>query len=241
MGLPVTELARALRERRRALGLTRTRLADQTGLTASELARWERAEAIPTPEQITLLAEAVGMDDSEVQAWLEVSARIDLTGPEVAVQLVDAPGPPSDPFLKRVMPQRSGGSLFDRVRSALQGRRPIGTLDRDRPRVVAPARPAPKADIGLVRRPVVTRRELPSVFPDATQGAYDPVVRVYSTAPSTYPGPGEVRVYALRRIRTAIVLIVLGLVLWWALGALGQGFNDVLDLFRTPVDSGLVP
>jgi hypothetical protein len=40
--------------------------------------------------------------------------------------------------------------------------------------------------------------------------------------------------YLLRRIRTASVLLGLGIILWWAFGALGEGVGDVLDLFRAP-------
>lgn len=63
---------------------------------------------------------------------------------------------------------------------------------------------------------------------------YDPDVRVYSTAPATFPSEDDRQLYLLRRIRTALVLLALALVLWWAVGAFREGFWDVVDLFRTP-------
>lgn len=218
-------LARTLRERRRALGLTRTRLAERAGFSTSDVARWERGETVPGPAQIATLAGAVGLDDDETRALLDLA--VDLTGPEVAVELDLSDDPPSDPFNRRIRPLRSDESLSDRVRSKLSGAASSG-------RARTPTTP-PR----LVAAPVV-ERELPSVFPDSP-GEYDPSVLVYSTAPSTYPGPGDEQLYLLRRIRTAVVLIGLGLVLWWSVGALGEGLGDVLDLFRTPIDSGIIP
>jgi hypothetical protein len=96
--------------------------------------------------------------------------------------------------------------------------------------------------MGLVaapsRRP---ERDLPSVFPDGRMGDYDPAVRVYSTAPASFPGPEDEQVYTLRRLRTTAALIGLGIVLWWAVGALGEGIGDVFDLFRSPPVTTLLP
>ena len=71
------------------------------------------------------------------------------------------------------------------------------------------------------------------MFPEPQVGSHDPAVRVYSTAPSTYPGPGDDQIYRLRRIRTASVLLGLGIILWWANGVLWEGIGDILDLFRS--------
>ena len=229
-----TELGRTLRGRRRALGLTRTRLADRSGITAADLGKWERGEAVPEPDQIGLLADAVGLDDRETQAWLDAVIAVDATDPEIAVELIEPVGPRANPFSQR-KPIRADSSRAERIRAR------VGELGRNAPlpfaavdRLVksAPPRTAPSARTGLVAEPVgPTGRELPSVFPDTQAGSFDSTVRVYSTATSI-PDPGDQSMYRLRRIRTASVLLGFGIILWWAFGALGEGVGDVLDLFR---------
>ena len=65
------ELARSLRQRRRELGLSRTRLADVSGLAASDIARWERGDGMPRPGELHLLADAVGLPADETQETRE--------------------------------------------------------------------------------------------------------------------------------------------------------------------------
>ncbi len=240
-----TELARTLRERRRALGLTRTRLADRSGIPAGDLGKWERGEAVPNSDQIGLLADAVGLDDEETQAWLDAVITVDVTDPEIAVELVEPAGPRANPFSQRLTPLRDDSSRLERIRAR------VGELGRNAPspiatveRLVKPTRPrpAPSARTGLVAEPVDRAgRELPSVFPDTQVGSFDSAVTVYSTAPSIYPSPDDEQMYLLRRIRTASVLLGLGIILWWAFGALGEGVGDVLDLFRAPVEASPIP
>ncbi len=232
-----TELGRTLRERRRALGLTRTRLADRSGITAADLGKWERGEAVPEPDQIGLLADAVGLDDRETQAWLDAVIAVDATDPEIAVELIEPAEPRANPFSQRLKPTRADSSRVERIRAR------VGELGRNAPlpfaavdRLVKPAPPrtAPSARTGLVAEPVGRAgRELPSVFPDTQAGSFDSTVRVYSTATSILD-PGDQSMYRLRRIRTASVLLGFGIILWWAFGALGEGVGDVLDLFREP-------
>jgi transcriptional regulator with XRE-family HTH domain len=235
MGAETTELARTLRERRRALGLTRTRLADQIGLETSDVTRWERGDSYPTAKQVVALAEAVGLDERQTQAWLDAVVTVDLTGPEIAVELVENPDPPADPFARRGTSKKVGApGLADRVSTALGSwRRDSATITPLRGAAKpAPIRTAPSTATGLVREPRHAVAQLPSVFPDPPIASYDPATYVYSTVPSVFPGPGDDQFYLLRRVRTAGVLLVLGVVLWWAVGALGQGLSNVLDLFR---------
>ncbi|MEE9205748.1 MAG: helix-turn-helix domain-containing protein [Acidimicrobiia bacterium] len=245
MAASSTELARTLRERRRALGLTRTRLADRSGIPAVDLGRWERGEAVPNPDQIALLADAVGLDDEETQAWLDAAITVDLTDPEIAVELIEPSGPRANPFSQRLTPLQVDASRLERMRARVGefGRNvpsPIAAVERLAK--LASPRPALSARTGLVAQPVGRPdRELPSVFPDTQVGSFDPAVRVYSTAPSTYPSPDDEQMYLLRRIRTASVLLGLGIILWWAFGALGEGVGDVFDLFRAPGEASPIP
>lgn len=235
------ELARDLRERRRAEGLTRMRLAERCGFATVDLAKWERGEDLPDPGQIAVLAAAVGLDDNQTQVWLDAAATVVATRTEPGVAAGAAEkGEP------RVNPLRQGQHRTDLRRRdgirprlvELSGTDPSAVTGR--PMKPPPPRPAPNRRTGLVTKPAgQTVGELPSVFPDTR--AYDPAVRVYSTTPSTYPGPGDERLYLLRRISAASVLLGLGIILLWAFGALGEGIGDVLDLFRAPGDSSLVP
>ena len=111
---------------------------------------------------------------------------------------------------------------------------PPSVAELGRPAESLPVRSAPSSPARLVTEPGGRRRrDLPAVFPEPQVGSHDPAVRVYSTAPSTYPGPGDDQIYRLRRIRTASVLLGLGIILWWANGVLWEGIGDILDLFRS--------
>jgi len=232
------ELARTLRERRRALGLTRTRLADRLGLATVDIANWERGEALPNGDQIVLLADAVGLDDDETQAWLNAVVTVDVSGPEVAVEIVDGDVPPANPFSRRIRPLRGEPSRLDRIRSKVEGRRseassaPVQSF-RSQPR------PTPSRSAGLVSSPWPDR-DFAAVPPESQSAAYDPAVRVYS-ARSGRVFTDEEQLYRLRRIRTTGVLLGLAIVGWWAFGALGEGVGDVFDLFRSPAETTLLP
>jgi transcriptional regulator with XRE-family HTH domain len=238
MGAPAADIARTLRERRRALGLTRARLADQTGLAAIDLTRWERGEDTPTPEAVIVLAEAIGLEVDETQAWLD-EVTVDLTGPDVSVELLASGEAPSDPFSKRSTPLREDAGLLGNIADRLarrDERRAAEQASVSPIRTPAPARPTPSTSTGLVSVPRRPRHatQLPSVFPDPAFAQYDPATHVYSAAPLTPPTEDEVQMYILRRVRTTAVLIGLGLLFWWALGSLWEGLGDAIDLLRGP-------
>ena len=235
------ELARTLRERRRALGLTRTRLAERLGLDTVDVTNWERGEALPNPDQIVVLADAVGLDDDETQAWLDAVVTVDVSGPEVAVQIVDGDLPPANPFSRRLRPLRGEPSRLDRIRQRLEGRRSEASSAAVKPLRSSSPRPAPSRTAGLVSGPSGwSDRDFPSVFPESQTASYDPAARVYSAC-SGRVDPDEEQFYRLRRIRTTGVLLGLGIVLWWAFGALAEGVGDVFDLFRGPVETTVLP
>ncbi len=204
--------------------MTRTRLAQRTGVTAADLVKWERGEDAPGPDQISVLAEAVGFDENETSAWLDAVVAVDITGPEASVEIIEAGDPPSDPIHPGTQSRRNA--------------EPAASL-RVAP-ASAPGHPTPAEGSGLIRRPRPSGRQLPSVFPDVRYADYDPAVRIYSAAPARYPTPDDDRLYLLRRLRTAGVLLTLAVVLWWAFGALGEGMGDVLDLFRAPTEAPLI-
>jgi transcriptional regulator with XRE-family HTH domain len=239
MGASGVDIAGTLRERRRALGLTRARLADRTGITAADIARWERGEEVPDPEAVVVLADAIGLEVTETQAWLD-EVTIDLTGVDVSVELVESDDTPSDSFAERTVPRRDDSGLLHRIADRLASRderagRGPASVTPIRPS--APRRPSPSSATGLVRAPRQAS-QLPSVFPEPAFAPYDPAVHVYAAGPLKPPSDAEEQMYLLRRINTTAVLIGLGLLLWWASGSLWEGFGDVIDLFRAPVTGG---
>ena len=228
MGEDGVDIARTLRERRRALGLTRARLADQAGLDAADVTRWERGDGVPGPEDVIVLADALDLDISVTQAWLD--AAPDAVADSDTSESTTAP---ADPFSTDPGSGGSDTGLLGRIADRLARRD-----DRAEPASVTsiakrPRRPAPSASTGLVSEPRPAAR-LPSVFPEPALTPYDPEVHVYSAGPVRAQTDAEAQTYLLRRVRTAAVLIVLGIVLWWASGSLWEGLGDVIDLFRAP-------
>ncbi len=227
------ELARTLRERRRELGLTRTRLAERSGLTASDIARWERGDEIPAPRELYVLADAVGLDSHETQSWLESAVTIDITGPEVAVHIVDDDAPVANPFAERIRLQRDSPRRIDRVLARIDELRYSKTAEASVSRIRSldqPSRPAPPERSGLASppRPSVA----PGVIPDVRRDGFDPVARVYSSGDSGLDSSQQRAFYINRRVGTSLALAGLALLFWWAVGALGEGVGDLFDLFR---------
>jgi transcriptional regulator with XRE-family HTH domain len=236
------ELARTLRERRRELGLTRTRLAERSGLTAADIARWERGDEIPAPLELCVLADAVGLDEDETQRWIDSAVTIDITGPEVSVHIVDDDAPAPNPFAERIRLQRDRPRRIDRVLARIDELRYSKSAEASVSRIRSldqPSRPAPSERSGLTRapRPSVA----PGVIPDVRRDGYDPVARVYSNRDSGIDISQEQAFYLSRRVGTSLALMGLALLLWWAVGALGEGVGDLFDLFRDGSDVGLPP
>ena len=71
------------------------------------------------------------------------------------------------------------------------------------------------------------------VFP--VPGSRDTIDKLtYSTGDPTYGSTIEERLlYVNRWVRLALILVALGALLWWAVGQLGDGWDAVLDLFRS--------
>lgn len=60
---PAAELfGQRLKDRRRALGLTQSQLAEQTGSTAAYISQVERGQANPTLEVMAKFSEVIGME-----------------------------------------------------------------------------------------------------------------------------------------------------------------------------------
>jgi transcriptional regulator with XRE-family HTH domain len=232
------ELARTLRERRRELGLTRTRLAERSGLAAADIARWERGDEVPPPIELIVLADAVGLDPTETEAWIDDAVTIDIAGPEVEIEIVKGRHPSANPFDERTRLIRSSPRLFDRVLARIEelraGRGTTSSLGRLDPST-RPAKPAPSARTGLVAPPTRT----PGMMPDVRGGGHDPAVRVYSTTPPPISEEQQEAFYRTRRMGTAATLVGLAIALWWAFGALGDGVSELLELFRGPSETTL--
>jgi transcriptional regulator with XRE-family HTH domain len=67
--LSLTTLGGELRTRRSARGLSRATLAQAVGTRPVIIGRWERGEAIPTPEQVLVLVEVLDLPPSLTGDW----------------------------------------------------------------------------------------------------------------------------------------------------------------------------
>jgi len=216
---------------RRALGLSRTRLAARTGLPSREIARWERGDELPPPDALGVLAEAIGLEEHEIQGY--VNAIVDISDPDVEVHLVEDDASPSpNPFAERARLLRTSPGPLDRLLTRVDGlrfrtTRPTST-DRLRALGSSPsaAQPAPSERTGLPRTP----RRTPGVIPNLRGRVDDPAVRIYSNGSSDHQYDRST--YQVRSIGTIVALAALAVTMWWAIGALGEGIGEVVDLFR---------
>jgi len=212
------EMGGDLRARRRARGMTQARLAGMVGVRPLVLGRWERGEAVPTRDQIRLLAETLDVDPAVAVAWAETAGRADRTEPSTAVRIVQALGG-SDPWGDLPSPivatprERRPWWLFS------SGRRSTGAAEGPTRSTTPPsavvAMPAP--------HPRLATQPDGDVFPA-------PAPRVVETP--YMDDPEQQRVYTVRSALTLAVLGALALTLVWAVGELSDGWGAFLDLFR---------
>ncbi|HUU60963.1 MAG TPA: helix-turn-helix transcriptional regulator [Acidimicrobiia bacterium] len=76
--LSLTALGGELRTRRSARGLSRATLAQAVGTRPVIIGRWERGEAIPTPEQVRALVEVLELPPSLTADWAAAAERVGL-------------------------------------------------------------------------------------------------------------------------------------------------------------------
>jgi transcriptional regulator with XRE-family HTH domain len=103
-----------LRARREARGITRSALAEAVGSRPVIVGRWERGEAVPTPEQAQVLVRVLDLPPGEAAGW-EAAAR-------AGVMAGEEP-PPGE---RRIKPRRRTAAWWPAVRSALGRGRPGG-------------------------------------------------------------------------------------------------------------------
>lgn len=69
-----SEFGQAMRSRRRAVGITRSRLAARLDVPVVRLDRWEHGDEVPGPVELGGLASALGLDTAEAARWAELCA-----------------------------------------------------------------------------------------------------------------------------------------------------------------------
>ncbi|MCB2224615.1 MAG: helix-turn-helix domain-containing protein [Actinobacteria bacterium] len=272
-----------MRQRRRELGLSQTRVAHALGVSPLLVGRWERGEADPDPLQMRALADALEMAPAAADEWAAAAA------PVLPVEIVPVPRPVLAPALdpdpwavppeKRIAPPRLD-------REALMGRRdpaeanggpatetavvpltagPDPTVERllrrqarsderrlrrrlhaerraERAWETAEIRRREVADAAAARLaavPAAPRRRAPAPAGAANTGVVFPVPDTKRGSERvTYEGVGDGEAvrergrYVLRVAATAAVLAALAVLLWWAVGSLGDGLGAVVDLLR---------
>lgn len=208
------EFGKALRERRTAMDLSRSRLAAATGATAAAVGRWERGEGVPTPAQFAALPDLLRLSPAETEIWRALldPGRVAAAGPGAG----DPPAPPS------------GGEPVPVVRR-------LPTVQQPDP--PPPAGGRPPVLLPDEERSLRETRRFEGLLSRGNTGAIFPIPagpgRVY-----TY-GDGRPTYEADRwryRVRTVLLLVVLGVMaglLVWAMGELGDGLSAIVDLFRS--------
>lgn len=110
----LAEMGVELRARREARGITRSALAEAVGSRPVIVGRWERGEAVPTPEQARVLVQVLSLPPGEAAGW-EAVARAGVGAGEEP--------PPGE---RRAESRRRIAAWWPAVRSALGRGRPPG-------------------------------------------------------------------------------------------------------------------
>jgi transcriptional regulator with XRE-family HTH domain len=250
-----SELARALRAARHDRGFTQSRLSARLGVPVTVLGRWEHGEAVPDADEVRAVAGALSVEPDTVDSWLELRSRVvrPAAGPEpetLTVEILPArvavaeppPPPPAEPNgsrrrareRSRRAAQRDGGrERRSRQRAGDEARRLAG-----RTRQGASDPPVFAPDLLEERSHVIATVNSGTVFP--VPGSRRTIERLtYSTGAPTYRvTPEERMVYHSRWMRVVLVMLALAALLWWAVAQLGDGWDAVLDLFRSKESPG---
>jgi len=253
--VPRSELAALLRSARHEQGITRSRVGAALGVPAGLVGRWEHGDAVPDPEQVRALAGVLRVGPDTADAWLglRTSSRAPVT-----VEIVSSPSSsttsliglvePAPPPPATGAPGRPGGGA--RRRADERARRAARTAGDRRRRAVQRAGDEARRSTG---RTATGAAELPVFAPDLLEershviatvnsGSVFPVPGsghsieklTYSTGAPTYRVTAEDRmVYRSRWMRVVLIMVGLAALLWWAVAQLGDGWDAVLDLFRS--------
>ena len=195
-----------LHHRRVALGMSTARLAEDIGVRPSEISRWERGDTTPPPTRIRAMARVLGLDQATMLSWIAGAGDFEPSAADVDHVDITIDLAPPDPF--------------------------VVITDRSRTVAVSVTRNAPKPQPVAVR-PVLRPPPVASVFPAPTM-SLEADRHVYSSV-AGFPRAAHPHLTSTgRMIRVVAALIALGLTFRWALGELGHGFGDLLDLFGGP-------
>ena len=201
-----TSVGARMRRRRVALGVSTARLAEEIGVRPSEISRWERGDTTPPPTRIRAMARVLGLDQATMLSWIAGAGDFEPSAADVEHVDITIDLAPPDPF--------------------------VVITDRSRTVAVSVTRNSPKPQPVAVR-PILRPPPVASVFPaptmslEADRHVYSPVAGFPRETHPHLTSTG-------RMIRVVAALIALGLTFRWALGELGHGFGDLLDLFGGP-------
>ena len=235
-----SDWGRAARRRRLDMGLSRNRVAVTVGVPVSLVGRWERGEEKPDPDHSAALARLLGMETTGPGTGPERASP----PPVVSVEILAGglPAPPSG-----MTPSERRGLDADPWSTPPERMVPPPRLDRGA-LVVGRSGRNGAAVTSQVKAPDASprRRQAPPPGGAANTGTVFPVPDSRTGSERvTYRGEGRVSAgrerftYRIRFTATIAALVALGLLLWWALGSLDDGFGAVLDLIRG--DGGPVP
>jgi transcriptional regulator with XRE-family HTH domain len=256
-----SELALALRAARHERGITQSRLSAALGVPAALVGRWEHGEAVPDTNQVGALGDALGVDRRTAETWLELRTRVlagrrpeprgdatvtdEILPPPVRTSVAVAEPPPPPPAADQ-RPRARGRVRRSQERARRAARSSQVTQSRATERAGDEARRrSGRSAAGMTAPPVFAPdllEERSHVIATVNSGAVFPVPGsrrtidklTYSTGAPTYRVTVEDRmVYRSRWMRVVLILLGLLTLLWWAVTQLGDGWDAVLDLFRS--------
>lgn len=220
-----------VRRGRERAGLSQARVAQLIGKSASTVRAWEQGRTRPADApSVSALAAVLGLDESELldHAGFEPapspvpkSAREELSSlaaERTNVQAVQTPVLPPTPDGVIDGPSQPGPRhLDDRIsQPATPGRAP-------RRKTLTDATGAATDQA----TPLVT----PNKNPKVTTVARRPLVVAGQTNISYIEDAEQRDFYRRRAVATAIVLVFLGIVLWWSMGRTGGAVTDFIESF----------
>jgi transcriptional regulator with XRE-family HTH domain len=247
-----------VRRGREEAGLSQSRLALLIGKSPTTIRAWEHGRTNPAdPQAVAALAAVLGIDEAELlgQAGFEApairprpSARQELTAlaSERTEMIALAPFPEAPELTKPVKPVKSEPDLLDLpaametvTEPAVEAKvdvnpetttpmpNPTPSVDVPKPKLHIP-RPKlpvlPKAAIkpkAAKPRVVITQQIPPIGVPINSNG--------YVAGRSYLEDEAEKDFYRRRGVITALVLVFMVIVIWWALGRTGGAIGDFIE------------
>lgn len=236
-GLPLLAMSvlfgDVVRRGRERAGLSQARVAQLIGKSASTVRAWEQGRTKPgDPRSVSALAAVLGLDESEL--------------------LNHAGFEPAPSAVPKSVREELSSLAADRTEMQTVRITVLPPMSGEPPAIDAPSQPGPRhLDDGASQAAGFRKAPRRKVVPDATVATSDQtrpqvspnrIPKVTTVASRPVAATGQMTVsyledteqrdfYRRRAVATAIVLVFLVIVLWWAMGRTGGAITDFIEGF----------